>query len=51
MQGACYKTLSFFFSCSLPFNYLFCLEEKGKGLEPAEINKQLTKLNLIDAFF
>lgn len=35
--------LTFFLSCSLPFNHLFRLEEKGKGLELAEINKQLIK--------
>lgn len=35
--------LNFSLSCSLPFNHLFRLEEKGKGLEPAEINKQLIK--------
>lgn len=38
--------------CDPPFlTIYFAWKEKEKGLEPAEVSKQLTTLNLINAVF
>ena len=51
MQSVCYRHLIFPFAATYLLTIYFAWKEKEKGLEPAEVSKQLTTLNLINAVF